>query len=74
MNFHTFTNLSVLAMIAAFLVVPLSVKAAVIAFMMTGIVAVILADYSRDLRSLRVRAELIPFEGRGKAAQFDEAA
>lgn len=75
MKSHFFTNLSILAMIAAFLVVPVSAKAAVIAFTVTGILAVMMADYGRDLKPVRDRARLVPFEGTGCGqAEFDEAA
>ena len=59
------TNLWILAMIAAFLAAPVSVKAAAVAFTVTGILAVVTADYGRDLKPVRAKAALVPFEGEG---------
>lgn len=57
---HFITSLSILAMIAAFVVVPVSVKAAGIAFTVAGILAVVVADCGRDLKPVRARARLVP--------------
>ena len=75
MKSNLITDLSVLAMIAAFLVVPVDAKAAAVAFTVTGILAVVMADYGRDLKPVRVRGRQVPFEGTGSGrAELDEAA
>ena len=68
-------DLAILAMIAAALVAPVGVRVAAIAFVVTGVLAVVMADYGRDLRPVRARGRLVPFGGAARGgAEFDEAA
>jgi hypothetical protein len=75
MNPRLLTSLCILAMIAAFLVVAVDAKAAAVAFTVAGILAVLVADYGRDIKPLRARGRLVSFEGTGSGrAELDEAA
>lgn len=75
MKLHLITDPSILAMSASVLVVPVSAKAAAVAFTVAGILAVVMADYGRDLKPVRVRGRQVPFEGAGSCrAELEEAA
>ena len=50
-----------LAALGAILFVPVSAVAAAFAFMVTGVFALLLADYGRTLEPLRAEAALVPF-------------
>ncbi len=50
-----------LAALGAILFVPVSAVAAAFAFTVTGVFALLLADYGRTLEPLRAEAALVPF-------------
>ncbi len=75
MNTHILTISSVLAAILALFILPVSTAAAGIAFLVSGILAVFVADYGRSIEPLKPRAEIIPFDSNGPLADgLSEAA
>lgn len=50
-----------LAVLMAIVFLPVSAAAAAIAFTVTGLGSVMLADYGRNLEPLRVSSEILPF-------------
>lgn len=75
MKSNLLTISSVLAAASAFVILPVSAAAAGITFTVTGILAVFVADYSRDIRPLSLPAEIIPFDPTGRMpAVFSKAA
>jgi len=66
---------SFLAVIAAFIFLPVSAVAASIAVSVTGIASVLAADYGRTVEPLRAESRVIPFKAPGRApAELREAA
>jgi len=64
-----------LAAAAAFFLVPVSALAASLALSMPGILAVLVADYGRNLGPARVQSRLVPFDAPGRpSADLREAA
>jgi len=57
--------LAFLAVLAAALFLPIGENAASIALTVTGVIAMLSADYGRELRPLRVPANVVPFEATG---------
>jgi hypothetical protein len=58
-------NLSILAVLASFLVIPVSTVAAGIAFTFTGVIAMLVADYGRTIEPLTVNADVVAFKASG---------
>jgi hypothetical protein len=61
MKSNALTISSALAAIAAIVILPVSTVAAGIIFVVTGILAIFVADYGRTIKPLSLRAEIIPF-------------
>jgi hypothetical protein len=75
MKSNTLPIASFLAAVAAFVMLPMSAAAAAIAFTVTGVLAVLVADYGRNVEPLRLPAQAIPFiSNRGTPAGLREAA
>jgi hypothetical protein len=51
-------NLSILAVLASFLVIPVSTVAAGIAFTFTGVIAMLVADYGRTIEPLTIDRDI----------------
>ena len=66
MNSIALTISSVLAVIAAIAILPVSPAAAGISLVVVGILAVFVADYGRSIKPLAIRAEIIPFNSTGR--------
>jgi hypothetical protein len=54
-------NLALLGLISALLVLPVNAMAAEIAFSVTGLLAILFADYGRNMEPLKDPARSIPF-------------
>ncbi|MFY9924516.1 MAG: hypothetical protein ABSF76_11875 [Opitutaceae bacterium] len=65
MNTHILTLSSVLAAVLALVILPVSTAAAGVTFLVSGILAVFVADYGRSIEPLKLRAEIIPFNANG---------
>jgi hypothetical protein len=61
MKSNTLPIASFLAAVVAFVMLPMSASAAAIAFTVTGVLAVLVADYGRDIEPLALPARAIPF-------------
>jgi len=61
MKSNTLAISSALAAIAAIVILPASTVAAGIIFVMAGILAIFVSDYSRPIKTLGLRAEIVPF-------------
>ena len=59
---------AVLAVIAAFTLLAVNAVAATIAFSITGIMSVAVADYGRNLKPLRAESRVVPFNAPGRTA------
>lgn len=67
--------LSFLTVLAATIFLPVSAGVACIALTLTGVIAMLAADYGREIPPLRVQACVIPFEISGrKPAELENAA
>jgi hypothetical protein len=67
--------LSFLTVLAATLLLPVSAGVASIALTLTGVIAMLAADYGREMPPLRVQACVVPFEFSGnKQAGLKSAA
>jgi hypothetical protein len=66
---------SFLAVLAASIVLPVSVPASCIAVTLTGVIAMLASDYGRDLQPVRARADVIAVEFAGRSpAELNRAA
>jgi hypothetical protein len=75
MKSNLLTISSILAAASAFVILPVSAAAAGITFTVAGILAVFVADYSRDIRPLSLPAEIVPFNPAGRmSAVYGKAA
>jgi hypothetical protein len=54
-------NISILAVLASFLVIPVSTVAAGIAFTFTGVIAMLVADYGRTIHPITANADVVAF-------------
>ncbi|HXQ81618.1 MAG TPA: hypothetical protein VN775_09915 [Opitutaceae bacterium] len=61
MNTRTLPVISFLAVIAAFVVLPVSAVAACIGLSVTGMISVLAADYGRGVEPLSVQEPVAPF-------------
>jgi hypothetical protein len=59
---------ALLGLVAALLALPVNAAASGIALAVTGFLAVLFADYGRNLEPLRVSADVIPFTPPGRPA------
>ena len=67
--------LAFLAVLSAIILLPVGAAASSIALTVTGVLAVLAADYGREMSPVCVRASVIPFESPGRApAGHKEAA
>jgi hypothetical protein len=67
--------ISFLAVIAAFVFLPVSAVAASIAVSVTGMVSVLAGDYGRSIEPVRAESQPIPFDAPGRrSAPLREAA
>jgi hypothetical protein len=67
--------LAFLAVLSAIILLPVGAAASSIALTVTGVLAVLAADYGREMSPLSVSASVIPFESSGRtAAGLKEAA
>ena len=57
-----------LASLGAIVLFPFTAAAAAAAFTVTGIFAILAADYGRTIEPLRVSAEIVPFRAAGQVA------
>jgi hypothetical protein len=75
MKSTTLPAVAFLAAIAAFVLLPVSAAAAAIAFTLTGVLCMLVADYGRTIEPVRPAAEIIPFDsGRRTPACLNRAA
>lgn len=77
MNIRTtlIQNAALLGLTASLLALPLGVAAAGITFALTGVLAVIIADYGRNIEPLRVPAQVVPIGEPGRpTSDYREAA
>jgi hypothetical protein len=73
MKSNLLNNLPVLAVMASFLLVPVSTTAACMAFTFTGVVAMLVADYGREIEPLTAQAEIIAFRANGQSRALEAA-
>jgi hypothetical protein len=73
MKTNILNNLPVAAFAASFLLIPFNTHVAGLAFTLTGVVAMLYADYGRTLEPVRTKAEIIAF-GTGLPARALKAA
>jgi hypothetical protein len=75
MNNNALAALSFVAVLAATVFFPIAPATSSFALTLTGVLAMLASDYGRELRPVRIRAEVIPvdFSGRG-ATQSNQAA
>lgn len=67
--------LAFLAVLAAAIFLPIGENAASIALTVTGVIAMLSADYGREMRPIRVPANIVPFEASGRrTAELGRAA
>ena len=64
MKSNTLPIASFLAAVVAFVMLPMSAPAATIAFTVTGVLAVLVADYGRSIEPLKLSAQARPFMSR----------
>jgi hypothetical protein len=74
MKTYTINNLSIVAVLASFALVPVSTVAAGLAFTFTGVVAMLLADYGRTIIPVSSRIDLELNAARGELADAPLAA
>lgn len=75
MKSNTLPIASFLAAVVAFVMLPMSAPAAAIAFTVTGVLAVLVADYGRNVEPLRLPAQATTFTSRHRGpAGLREAA
>jgi hypothetical protein len=75
MNFKILSPFAVLAAIAAATVLPVNAFAVTTTFSVVGILAILYADYGREIRPLRTEGSTINFPSPGRsAAALREAA
>jgi len=55
-------NIPILAVLASFLLVPVSTVAAGVAFTFTGVIAMLVADYGRTIEPLTANADIVAFK------------
>jgi hypothetical protein len=55
-------RLALLGVAAALLTLPIDASAAGIALAVTGVVAILLADYGRNVEPLRASGDIVPFK------------
>jgi hypothetical protein len=64
-----------LAALAAIAFLPVGPGAASIAFTVTGLLAILLSDYGREMEPVRINSNVVPFDFRGrKQDHFNQAA
>jgi hypothetical protein len=75
MNTNSLPVLSFLAVLAASVLLPVSAPASCIALTITGVLAILVSDYGRELQPVRAQAKIISvdFSGR-KTARMNKAA
>jgi hypothetical protein len=77
MNIRTalIQNAALLGLMASLLALPFGAAAAGITFALTGVLAILIADYGRSIEPLRVRAQVVPMGEPGRpASDYREAA
>jgi hypothetical protein len=74
MNNNSLPLLAFVAVLAAAIFLPVGANAASIALTLTGVLAMLSADYGREMRPLAVRASIVPFEASHRAAELGRAA
>jgi hypothetical protein len=74
MKATTLSSLSILAVVASAFLIPVSVGAAGVALTLTGVVAILLADYHRPAPAATPRAEVIRFPAARPALARDRQA
>ena len=62
MNSNNLSTLSILALAASALLIPVSAAAAGLAFMVAGVVAILVSDYGRPSDSFRVESGPAPYQ------------
>ena len=68
MNFKIISPFAVLAAIAAATVLPVNAFAVATTFSVVGILAILYADYGREIRPLRTEGSAINFPAPGRSA------
>jgi hypothetical protein len=75
MKNNSILALSFLAVLTAALVLPISAAAACISLTITGVLAMLVGDYSRELGPVQATARVIPVDFAGRhAAELNKAA
>jgi hypothetical protein len=75
MKTNSILALSFLAVLTATIILPVSAAAACISLTITGVLAILASDYSRELRPVQAGAEVIAVNFAGRhAAELDRAA
>lgn len=75
MNSNLLTISTLLAAVAAFVILPMNAAASGIAFTVVGVLAVFASDYGRGAKAFGPGAEIVPFDAAGLApARLDRAA
>jgi hypothetical protein len=74
MNSKSLSYLSVLAVLAASVVLPVSAITVAITFSVAGVLAILYADYGREILPLRAEAGTISFRLPDRPADLREAA
>jgi hypothetical protein len=68
MNSKSLSYLAVLAVVAASVVLPVSAVTVAITFSVAGVLAILCADYGREILPLRAEAGTVSFPQPGRAA------
>jgi hypothetical protein len=75
MKSNIFPVSTLLAAVVASVILPVSAPAAVLAFTVTGLLSVFVADYGRTIKPLSLPGEIIPLDSRGPTlAELSKAA
>ena len=61
MKTNIINNLPIVAVMASLLLIPFSASAACLALTFTGAVAMLVADYGREIKPVETRAEIVAF-------------
>jgi hypothetical protein len=68
MKNNSILALSFLAVLTATIILPVSAAAACISLTITGVLAILVSDYSRELRPLKVESQVIHVDFSGRNA------
>jgi hypothetical protein len=75
MKNNSILALSFLAVLTAAIILPISAAAACVSLTVTGVLAMLVSDYSRELRPLQAGAEVIHVDFAGRnSAELNKAA